>query len=65
MKEDQRHFAGELELILVSRQLERVDHATNIAEDVIFMVEGRDVRHRSGGPARVERRSHLVRHLEG
>jgi phosphate transport system protein len=35
-----------LELILISRHLERVgDHATNIAEDVIFIVAARDVRH--------------------
>jgi phosphate transport system protein len=35
-----------LDLILVARHLERIaDHATNVAEDVIFMVSGRDVRH--------------------
>jgi phosphate transport system protein len=37
-----------LGLIFVSRALERVaDHATNIAEDVVFLVEGRVVRHGS------------------
>jgi phosphate transport system protein len=35
-----------LSLILISRNLERVgDHATNIAEEVIYWIQGRDIRH--------------------
>ena len=45
---DPRTVEPSVDLILISRHLERVgDHATNIAEDVIFIVEARDVRHRS------------------
>jgi phosphate transport system protein len=45
--EEQGHLAPQaLNALMISRALERVaDHATNIAEDVIFWVQGADVRH--------------------
>ena len=46
MLQDPATIEAALDLILISRHLERIgDHATNIAEDVIFMVSARDVRH--------------------
>jgi len=46
MLQDPGTIEPALDLILISRHLERIgDHATNIAEDVIFMVSARDVRH--------------------
>ena len=43
---DPHTIEGSIDLILISRHLERIgDHATNIAEDIIFIVEARDVRH--------------------
>jgi phosphate transport system protein len=50
MLQDPATIEPALDLILVSRHLERIgDHATNIAEDVIFMVSARDVRHHPPG----------------
>jgi phosphate transport system protein len=46
MMQDPAKIEPALDLILVSRHLERIgDHATNIAEDVIFLVSAKDVRH--------------------
>lgn len=46
MLQDQSTIEPSLDLILVSRHLERIgDHATNVAEDVIFLVSAKDVRH--------------------
>jgi phosphate transport system protein len=46
MMENSKLVFPAFELILVTKNLERIgDHATNIAEDVIYIVAGRDVRH--------------------
>jgi phosphate transport system protein len=46
MVADPRMVSQALHLLLVARNFERIaDHATNIGEDVIYFVEGRDIRH--------------------
>jgi phosphate transport system protein len=51
MLQDTATIEPSLDLILISRHLERIgDHATNIAEDVIFMVSAKDVRHHAAEP---------------
>lgn len=47
MRESPEYIRQALDTIIISRNLERIaDHATNIAEDVIFWIRGADVRHR-------------------
>lgn len=46
MLEDPKRIGAALELLLISQNLERTaDLATNIAEDVVFLVEGRSIKH--------------------
>jgi len=46
MSKDAETVTRGVPLLLIARQLERIcDHATNIAEDIIYMVEGKVVKH--------------------
>jgi phosphate transport system protein len=55
MMEDSRSIGACMELLLVSRNLERVaDLATNIAEDVVFVTEGKTIKHHAEDDARTE-----------
>jgi phosphate transport system protein len=46
MEKDPQNIQPALDLLAVTRNLERIaDHSTNIAEDVLFLVKGIDVRH--------------------
>jgi phosphate transport system protein len=46
MMEDTRNVSRALKLIFIAKHLERVgDHSANIAEMVVFMVRGKDIRH--------------------
>ena len=50
MQKDPTTVPAAVDLIFVARNLERIaDHATNIAEDVVFLVKGVDVRHHANG----------------
>jgi phosphate transport system protein len=52
MAQDPKQLRGYLNLIFVSRCLERVgDHATNIAEDAVYAAAAEDIRHQSGATA--------------
>ena len=53
MQRDPTVVPAAVDLIFVARNLERIgDHTTNIAEDVVFLIKGIDVRHRAEQPER-------------
>jgi phosphate transport system protein len=46
MMEDPRTITTSIDIIWIARAVERIgDHAKNVAEHVVFIVEGRDIRH--------------------
>ena len=50
MMEDPRTISSSIDLVFVAKAIERVgDHAKNIAEQIIYIVKGTDVRHNSVG----------------
>jgi phosphate transport system protein len=60
MEKDPANIRFYLDALLVTRNLERIaDHATNIAEDVIFWVRGDDVRHGQGLAKNAELRAEI------
>jgi phosphate transport system protein len=64
MRRHPSEIRAALAVVSVAKYLERVaDHATNIAEEVIFVVRGEDVRHyRSTSPPLLSHPTHLARH---
>ena len=46
LKSDRAHITSEINVLTIARKLERMaDHATNIAEDILYMIDGTIVRH--------------------
>lgn len=51
MMSDSRNIPRALALLLTARSLERVaDHATNVCEEVVYLVKGQDIRHQPKKP---------------
>jgi phosphate transport system protein len=47
MMDDAENIKNGIELILIAKHLERMaDHVTNIAEDIVYMVEGKTIKHK-------------------
>jgi len=55
MMEDPRTISPALEIVFIAKSIERAgDHAKNIAEAVVQVVKGKDVRHASAAEIRAE-----------
>ena len=51
MVENPATITRSLKLMTISKSLERIaDHATNIAEEVVYLYEAKDIRHLGGRP---------------
>lgn len=50
MLSDPKNITRSISLIFMARNLERIaDHATNVAEEVVYLVKGEDIRHQHSG----------------
>ena len=55
MMEDPRTISSALEAVFIAKSIERIgDHAKNVAEAVVQVVKGKDVRHASAEQIRAE-----------
>jgi phosphate transport system protein len=55
MMEDPRTITPSLEIVFIAKSIERIgDHAKNIAENVVHVVKGKDVRHATADQIRAE-----------
>ena len=55
MMEDPRTISAALEIVFIAKSIERIgDHAKNVAENVVHVVKGKDVRHATAEQIRAE-----------